>query len=270
MLLALGCRLIYLDIDPKTLCVSEASIESLAASNPDVFLNIRTLGYEGDLSSLFQFVKRLFPKALIVDDKCLCRPRLTEGQHLPENVDLELYSTGYSKYVDFGVGGYALAKLSTWSSQESQYNGDIFAELSLHEKAAKKADDLSWVDDRPYKLTYFPHIESTLPLIDAHKIRINNIYRDHLKGAEILEDHLHWRFNFLCEQRERIRNKIFEAGLFCSSHYAAAPIGEERTADYPVGRNVARRIVNLFNDFRITEDNARTIGRIVQRELHHT
>ena len=56
--------------------------------------------------SFFAELKRLQPSFLIIDDKCLCRPDY-DGLRLAPFSDVTLFSTGYSKYVDLGFGGFA-------------------------------------------------------------------------------------------------------------------------------------------------------------------
>ena len=45
---------------------------------------------------------------MIIDDKCLCIPNTKFKKNLYS--DLEIYSTGYSKYCDMGYGGYGTSK----------------------------------------------------------------------------------------------------------------------------------------------------------------
>ena len=49
--------------------------------------------------------KKLAPHLKIIDDACLSYPNF--NSKISHQVDLELYSTGYSKPVDIGYGGFA-------------------------------------------------------------------------------------------------------------------------------------------------------------------
>lgn len=260
LLYAFECKIVYLDICKTTLCISKDSIKNCTEAI-DVFLNVRTLGYEGDMASLFLYVKQKYPQSLIVDDRCLCRPLLYNGAYnLPENVDAEMYSTGYSKYIDIGFGGYLIhnkpAKDHSITFESSKISVDLDGKLK----------DVSWVDDRNLNHAYyFDHVNALLPLVSRHKENLNAIYQMNLSrnsAITILRDHTDWRFNILCEDPESIQQSIFEKGLFCSKHYQADLIGNTG-CDCPNANSVANKILNLFNDFRFSDDNANLISGII-------
>lgn len=99
----------FLDISPKTLCLDFDLLDDLLRSGREPIAGVvyvATYGACLDLSARFAAIKDRSPGILIIDDRCLCEPRC---EHNP-NANLTLYSTGYSKFVDLGFGGYGILK----------------------------------------------------------------------------------------------------------------------------------------------------------------
>ena len=74
-----------------------------------------------------------------------------------------------------------------------------------------------------------------------------------------------WRFSILVDDKDVLLKKIFqEDKLFASGHYV--PI-DDKYVDNPIqdsnSHKVANRIVNLFNDFRFTEEMAIRVVEVI-------
>ena len=65
--------------------------------------------------------------------------------------------------------------------------------------------------------------------------------------------------------RDSIVNEIFNRGKFCSSHYLPLSEGE-----FPKSTRLSRQIINLFNDFNFTEDDATLVCEIINSKLDET
>ena len=69
---------------------------------------------------------------------------------------------------------------------------------------------------------YRKKVAEKLLFCEAHKEKINAIYRSFLPKENTLEDTFQqWRFQILVPKKEMLLQKIFENNLFASSHYAS-------------------------------------------------
>ena len=158
---------------------------------------------------------------------------------------IKLLIVGYSKFVDLGYGGYGFVK-------DREFSG-FFEDNS---------------NDREF-LDYKYAINAEIPLMKDHKSKLNNIYKNGIPFSMHLGDAFeNWRFSIVTDERDRLLEKIFQDGLFASSHYA--PIDFRYVKD-PVqnsnAQQIGSRIVNLFNDFRFTEEKANKVVKIIHNFL---
>ena len=274
MLLEYKCKLVYVDIDPITLCASRVSIEKVSSQiRIDIFLNVRSFGYSGVLEPLFEQVRHLCPGILIIDDRCLCKPVVPSSQQgMQGSADIELYSTGYSKYVDLGFGGYLIASETFKLDVRTNYLEKEHEKFKPSDNFPLKIHPLAWVDDRDIEQEdYFDLINNKLKIIEVQKNLKNKIYLDRLSNnstLRILPQHLDWRFQLISDSRELLKEKIFSAGYFCSSHYIPDPLGAAVSDDMVEAKKLSSGILNLFNDFRVTENDVLQIGEIINNELN--
>ena len=76
------------------------------------------------------------------------------------------------------------------------------------------------------------------------------------------EDYNNWRFNIYTKNRDDILEKLFKNNLFASKHYI--PLSRIFSGfSTPVWDSLYPQILNLFNDFRYTEQQARKTASIV-------
>ena len=238
-----GIQFEFIDISPVTLCMDEElALEAIRHdSSIGGILFVRMFGVEINPENFYQDVKYLNPEIFIIDDQCL------SVQNFNLNIDnslasLTLFSSGYSKYVDIGYGGFGFLK--------GEGFGNIFQDNS---------------NDKLF-LDYKANIKRELPLMREHKSRINAVYRNEIPSdlhlGEVFEN---WRFSILIDNKDKLLEKIFqEKGLFASSHYA--PIDCKYVKNPMQNSNAQKisvRIVNFFNDFRFTEEKAASITQIV-------
>ena len=94
---------------------------------------------------------------------------------------------------------------------------------------------------------------------------INEIYSGLLpKEIQFPNDFHNWRFNIKVKNKQKVLACIFEQQLFASSHYASiAHLFSPQSA--PVAEQVHNNIVNLFNDFRFSEDMASRLCHVVNQ-----
>jgi hypothetical protein len=267
----------FLDINEDTLCLDENEVIDAVSSNSGHYAGmvfVRTYGYAYDASHFFSRIKSLDAGFKIIDDKCLCYPDFLP---IASSVDMELFSTGYAKIVDFGYGGYSkISKDAELSSVNESFNllSLHFLEnkykVCLNEKILLGSHPGDWLDTNEPKITreeYETNINNSMKSAITQKQLINAIYEDNLPGVIHLNKKFqNWRYNILTEKKESILYAIFHSGLFASSHFIPSNI-LFNSSHFPIADKISRSVINLFNDFRFTEDQAREICKVICREL---
>lgn len=98
----------FVDIDERHTMSESIALERISSGDSEGLLFVHSYGKKFDNEGFYQKLKSLNPNLCIIDDRCLCKPEL-EGT-LSSNVDMELYSTGYAKYIELSYGGYGVTK----------------------------------------------------------------------------------------------------------------------------------------------------------------
>ena len=234
----------FIDIDSKTLCMDQDL--AIKAINNDSsiggLLFVNTYGVKTDSESFYKKIKEIKPEIFIIDDKCLCVQNFDFDINESYS-SLTLFSSGYSKYVDIGYGGFGYLKEENF--------GDIFE------------DNSTGIDFLDYKAM----LTEKIPIMREHKAKINTIYREGIPTALHLgREFEDWRFSILINDKEVLLKDIFEEGFFASSHYEA--IDYKYVKDPMTNSNarvVASRVVNLFNDHRFDENMAERVVTIINK-----
>lgn len=229
-----GNPLYFVDIDAHTLCLDWQQVQSLAKDAVAVLV-VHTYGLEEDFNEQFAALRAVNPNIVIIDDRCLCMPELSKPN---STGDLVLYSTCGKKQVDLGMGGI----------------GYVADDRNYEEVIVPKNEVLTnetWEIDEKVLL-------ARMDAVIAHKEKLNAIYRTYLpKEIQLPEAYQHWRFNILVPNKEEILQALFDAGLFASGHYAPQADG------CPVAQKLYDHVINLFNDFYYTEEQARRTCEII-------
>ena len=83
--------------------------------------------------------------------------------------------------------------------------------------------DYPWLDASNLQMTdeeYFDIIERKLPKVIAEKEKINKIYRNLLpESIQMGDDFQNWRFMIVIENRQKVLDAIFKAGLFAGTNF---------------------------------------------------
>ena len=276
-LLKAGVFFEFLDISPETQCMRPEEIYSHINRSPDSICGIiyvHSYGFKQDLRLLFSSLRERYHQIFLIDDQCTCIPD-TIGVSVLSKANLTLFSTGYAKFVEFGSGGFGYLGDSTDYIESKE----VFLDTA-HQKLVKKISSsleecapFAYIDS-PWLIMsagikeekYFKDIESQIPVVHSHKKKINNIYANIIPGEYHMGENFSWRFNIQVPDKQRILNKIYESGLFASSHYksVAKIFGNQPS---PVANHFHSHMINLFNDYRFTEDMALQVGTIVKRAL---
>lgn len=234
-----GNPLHFVDIDIHTLCMDWLQVQSVV-QDAAAILAVHTYGIEEDFNEQFAALRAVNPNIAIIDDRCLCMPELGE----PNSVgDLVLYSMCGKKQVDLGLGGIGCVA-----------DGRNYEVITVPENDVLTND--TWVLDEKTLL-------AKMDAVIAHKEKLNAIYRAYLpKEIQLPEAYQHWRFNIIVPNKEEILRSLFEAGLFASGHYVPQADG------CLVAQKLYDHVINLFNDFYYTEEQAEKTCEIINK--HHT
>jgi dTDP-4-amino-4,6-dideoxygalactose transaminase len=244
-----GVKFDFIDININTLCMDEDLVLEAIINDGSIggILFVKTFGIELDSEVFYQKIKNHNSDIFIIDDQC---PSIQNFDFDIEksSASLSLFSTGYSKYVDIGYGGFGFLK-----------NGEF--------KGIFKDNGKSKVF-----LDYRIDVEDKIPLMKKNKAKLNAIYQKGIPfNLHLGEAFENWRFSILIDNKDKLLEEIFkEEGLFASSHYA--PV-DSKFIDNPVDSSnthlVSSRIVNLFNDFRYTEEKALRTVKIINNFIKH-
>ncbi len=223
----------------------------------------------------FQSVKSRYPDVLLVDDRCLCVPDLDPG--LESAADVALYSTGYAKIVDLGLGGYAFLKdeVSYRPShlpfvERDHEQVETAYKRALQERAWFVYQEGDWLQtdaDLPswseYRRRVAQGLEATLP----HRAALNAVYAALLPAeVQLPPAYQVWRFNTRVRNKDQVLAAIFSSGLFASSYYASLA-GIMASGHCPNAESLAGEVINLFNDHHFDLQKVRQACAVILENL---
>lgn len=275
-LLSGGSTPIIVDIEPQNLELNNNDVWQLLKTNSiKGVVFVRPFGSMGDekTEKFLNKIKSCYPNVFLVDDRCLTVPSIYQAYGV---ADMVLYSTGYSKVVDLGEGGWAFtrAPLNTMEKRnldsdannfDSYFKRVIEEERTLSKKEISFLTSLSWINHSEVSINpYMKKIETSLINIQKQKSRINTIYREIIpQEFQFAEPFQSWRFNIMLHNKEEVLSHIFQQGLFASKHYF--PLGKFFELQYKSNwTTIHNKLINLFNDFRINTKQAKEIGEIIK------
>ena len=126
---------------------------------------------------------------------------------------------------------------------------------------------MSWLNTNAFSISkesYRKKVAEKLPFCEAHKEKINQIYRHFLPKENILADAFQqWRFQILVPRKDVLLQNIFENNLFASSHYASLSPILGLKKNFPIASELHSKVINLFNDFYFSEKQAIKICEII-------
>ncbi len=274
-----GWRFSFVDISTADLFIDRDQCLQIVSESPENYggiMFVRTYGAEIDPGNFFAELKRLQPSLLIIDDKCLCRPDY-DGLWLDPFSDVTLFSTGYSKYVDLGFGGFAFLN----DSVPYRRHARGFAESALLEVTRRYKDAIAehspfkgakdeWLDLSEPCLSWHRYRKSlldTLSRTEQHKRRINEIYSNAVPvEIQLPESFQQWRFNIRVSKADRLVVRLFEANLFASRHYSSLG-GIFFEGRFPQAEELHESVVNLLNDWNFNETKAKLTTEIILEHL---
>lgn len=271
---------LLVDINLKTFSMDLDAAEGLIKDKKaDSILYVYPYGatVASDIEKL-KYLKLKYPFLKIIADKCLCIPQFIEDTSEMDE-DLILYSTGYSKVIDIGIGGFGYSKNDIASkSYQAQYSPEDLKKLTdalygaIKDKQALTLNyaESNWLDYRESILSrdeFIIRVTEELRNSLKRKKEYNEIYKSTIPEQYRLPDeYQYWRFNILVQDNEKILNELFSQKLFASSHYAS--IGKcFGHGSFPNAEYVSSHIINLFNDFRVNKDLVYKVAHSISKCL---
>lgn len=265
----------FVDIDSTHAMSKDICLSKLRTGEYAGLLFVHAYGKEFDNNDFYATVKSIDKNLLIFDDRCLCLPDISEI--LPDNVDLQLFSTGYAKYVELSYGGFGKSNLSGIKSVNLDYDNETEIKQQVYIKQCLKNHEkynldpnLPWIDFSPLKMEkeeYFSIIEKKKIKVKQGKDIINEIYTKLLpKSIQVEKELNNWRYIIMVENQQEVLKAIFEHNLFAGTNFPSVSYLFKGISS-PVAEKEASHIINLFNDFRISEEQAIEICNVINKVL---
>jgi dTDP-4-amino-4,6-dideoxygalactose transaminase len=269
-------KFLLIDIDPYSLAIDHEKVEfysKIEACHGVIY--VRPYGNLENVEDFFRILKKNNSNFLIIDDRCLSIPVTNEVESV---ADIILYSTGKSKILDLGYGGFAYVNSDiSYNSQKLKYykshevKNDHIVRNHLQNRTELKIIYPNWLEDFTHDVSlsnYHQEINNKIKNAISHKQLINEIYSFYLNDFNILNAKFSlWRFNLLVNNKNKILSTLLRNDIPVSSHYQ--PLTDIFSGK--VAKNATHlfsHVVNLFNDYRISEQVALKITRLIKESIH--
>jgi len=271
-----GAEFEFIDINISTKCIDEEKVLEKISKNPELFGGIlynHSYGVTDTPVSFFKELKSISNHLLIIDDRCLCEPQYALAFNDIYS-DIILYSSGYAKYTDIGIGGYAFLKnnikyenIRLPYSDKSSNEMNVKLKNCIDQTLLFKYEDNDWLETKPLAITageYLNQVKEATIKSKAHKQKINQIYKSTIPADIQFEDKFqNWRFNIFVADKKDLLNHIFSNRFFASGHYPSLS-KIFSTTESPDSDKVFNAIVNLFNDKYISEEKALQLAQLIK------
>ncbi|MFA6082400.1 MAG: hypothetical protein WC773_03245 [Patescibacteria group bacterium] len=265
------------DINKETLCLDEEFTLHQIKKHPQKYagvLFVHTYGNPHQPEPFFHYIKQIAPDILIIDDRC---PGLPEFDLPPTAADAVIFSTGYAKYIELGFGGYGYIKPEVkYEPKQLPFNEHDHQALVEQERQAQETlapfsyHDSDWLDTTKPKISFDQYkleIIAKIPEARLHQQKLNQIYAKNIPAKYQLGDEFsQWRFSILVPDKVKLLRMIFDHGLFASSHYPSLNGIFGHGADQNAAK-LHSQVVNLFNNHRYTEDQAKLTCDVINKHL---
>lgn len=272
----------FVDIDPVTHAGSFAEyfrkLRHMSGKKGVLFVN--AYGHYNDTAGFFEEIKRISTDIPVIEDNCLCIPE-TERTAPKTNVNIELYSTGYSKYVQLAVGGgYGIIEdEAAYDDHQETYDADadkkqrgLLRECRIN-RVPFVYTDSHWLKFQRTTLEgvsnsdYMAMVHAGVLQSQTHKQYINHIYDSFLPDViKMGANFNNWRYQLLLpnvEMKKEVLSALERDNLFASGHYASAAFLFK--LQYLTNtEEEAKVIVNLFNEEKYSKEMAIETANIIK------
>ncbi len=275
----------FIDIHAETLCIdtnlASQRIQQLDQPKVAGIIYVRNYGFapNADLD-LTVLRANLHDDAVLIDDQCLCTPILDWKKRHSNGANAIIFSTGYSKVIDLGAGGYGIffnidhyqpptikPEANAFQNINRIYKAAISDKRAIFADPTVSAALAPWVPvgEGPSWNQLKTEILAKLPQALAHKAQINAIYTAGLaEFSPLATGFQHWRFNIRVNNPRTVLAALFEASLFASDHYfpSSRLWGQAEDSNSLV---LNQSIINLFNDQNFSIKQAEKAVQIIKQ-----
>jgi len=260
-------KMFFFDIEKDNFQMNKDNLLNVIRKYPKRFsgmLWMNGYGSEECNEDFFDKIKKINDNFYIIDDRCLQKPLIKLRK---SNADLVVFSTGYSKYVDLGSGGYGFIqkelkyRKSDLIFNENDYNKIINKfHRSINNKVPIKYNLNNWLGEETGITSniknYNNKIKMKLQASERHKNIINSVYEKNINSScKVPPEFCQWRYNILVNKKDLLLKNIFKNGLFASSHYYPSNLifGHSNCKN---SMYISNFVINLFNDQRYSKKQA--------------
>lgn len=225
--------------------------------------------------------------ACVIHDCCLSYPVLKQSELTNNCSDLIIFSTGPKKVVDVAYGAIGYYKKNyTITNSNNNLNDSKNNEIhntyqnieTLWNECRKNNTTFksslihyNWIDvnENLVEPIYFEKVTEKMQAVSLHKETLNKIY-DTLIPDELKLKNLSnvWRYHISVKERDFLLHKIFEKNLFAGKHYADCPTILGYNDNCKTSKLIDKHIVNLFNDFYYSVNQAEQTALIIKKLFH--
>jgi dTDP-4-amino-4,6-dideoxygalactose transaminase len=263
-LLRMGAKLVWVDIDRDTLCLSKDAVKSAITSKTKAIVNVHLGGIENDLGDM---------PVPVISDACQALG-VFKG-------DYTCCSFQAIKHITTGDGGMLVcpteadrdkAKLMRW------FGIDRDKKMSLGWQAYKERQMTFDIELLGYK-RQMTDIAATMGIVGlryynnmiAHRRYLHNIYRTNLyknKRIKVIDGmhNTYWLFTVLVDDRDGFAKKLFEAGIDTNVVQLRNDIfkifGGERQ-NLPVMNEVEYKYISLPTGQHVSEKDVEYICSVI-------
>ena len=268
----------FVDIDERHTMSEEQAFEKVSRGSYSGLLFVHSYGNTFKNKGFYSELKSINPELCIIDDCCLCKPKLEDIES--EDVDLTLYSTGYAKFIELSYGGFGVTPKQSvnveiggtfeFSEEEESRQQIYIKDCFKNNKRYELTADYPWLDCSPLKMDakqYFGIVNAKMEKVQADKNIINKIYRSNLpKELQWGDGYDNWRFMMSVDNRNQLLKAIFDAGLFAGTNFPSVS-WMFKGQHCKRAEEEASHILNLFNDFRVNEEMAYRTCEIINANI---
>ncbi|MGB6159814.1 MAG: DegT/DnrJ/EryC1/StrS family aminotransferase [Acidobacteriaceae bacterium] len=289
-----GARPVFADIDPETLNLDPASVETVVSPRTRALIAVHTFGRPAPMAALLDTARRR--NLLVIEDACEAMGAQIGGRRVGTFGDAGVFAFYPNKQITTGEGGMVV----TGNSEVAQRigalrnHGRFKSEPDIRDPAAESTDP--WLEHAELGFNYrLSEMQCALGLaqlarIDAILARREDTarrYCDLLRGTphlllpatDVSGQSMSWfvfvvRLAQACSRadRDRVMNSLAERGIaagryFAPIHLQPAYAAWRESAHLPVTESVAVRTLALPFFNRITEDQTGRVCRVLKSVL---
>lgn len=288
---------VFYDVDETTGNASLQSIQAAYSGCETILLAVHNFGAPLEIDRICEWAKK--QKVFLIEDVCNSLGGHYQGEPVGSWGDAAIFSFGYAKIIEYGVGGAASIKdpalkdkvvgalqaLEPYS--ELHYTKNIEFQEKLRTLRKRNAN----LTPSVYVPLYDAYFDYLLYRIDAHhEVQIqrllaglasnvaerasnalryrNEIVSEKIRHIDEMAGQIYWRYNLLIEPKYRqiLIEKLRLNRLLVSTWYppiASLFENDIGTDEYPGSHSFAAKVVNLFVDYRVSQvEISRTVELI--------